>query len=268
MNTLPDNTTDEQAAEWYRKDELESLTKRYTRRTILRTQILAEMLDGTAEKIDLASIIRTDCLTGAITREVGLFHLKPGHTVAMIDLDGFKAINDTLGHQAGDEVLRAVTGRLMPLGAAIRMGGDEFLLMSFSFIDDLPGMIRRVISAPILTSASPVPVTVGASVGIATWDGEDASTVDELLAQADKRMYEIKRAGGGRRAARESWCNHDPRAVVDGVCECGEWVKCRACVDHPGWGTGDLSLRREPTDVCRACLGSATNLTAFPEGIV
>ena len=122
--------------------------------------------------------------------------------VLFVDLDGFKRINDTLGHAAGDEVLQAASQRL---GSAVResdtvsrYGGDEFVVL-------LPDMAKASDVAPIaqkMLRALAVPARVGdqelplsASIGVAVYpeDGEDAQT---LLGRADAAMYRAKREGG------------------------------------------------------------------------
>ncbi len=132
-------------------------------------------------------------------------------TVMLIDLDGFKQINDRLGHHAGDVVLQEVARRLTaierPGMQVARLGGDEFALF-------LPGdgtageaFVRAREIHRAITGAAPAtehPVQVGASIGVALWPdhGEDLST---LLHCADLAMYEAKRqrlgikiAGSGR----------------------------------------------------------------------
>jgi diguanylate cyclase (GGDEF)-like protein/PAS domain S-box-containing protein len=127
-----------------------------------------------------------------------------------LDLDRFKAINDTMGHGAGDEVLREVASRLQKCvrGADFiaRPGGDEFviLLSGIAGIADIEFLSQRVIqtlSAPIrLTQRT---VYVGVSVGAAVFPdhGRDA---EALTAHADAAMYRAKAAGGSSLAIYES----------------------------------------------------------------
>lgn len=126
------------------------------------------------------------------------------YALMVIDLDGFKAVNDRAGHAAGDALLREVAQRLRGVirgGDVIgRLGGDEFvLLMEYRRWPKEPaGVAERVLQALGLR----VPVTGGTvavapSIGIAAFpdDGEEAGT---LLANADLAMYEAKRRRGGR----------------------------------------------------------------------
>jgi diguanylate cyclase (GGDEF)-like protein len=117
----------------------------------------------------------------------------------MLDLDHFKAINDTRGHQAGDRVLEGASQRLSSrvrtedvLG---RWGGEEFLVL----LPDLDGVDaaaaaeafrQELAGEPISVDGEELPVTV--SVGWAAWEGESAA---ELLARADTALYAAKRSG-------------------------------------------------------------------------
>ncbi len=127
-----------------------------------------------------------------------------------LDLDRFKAINDTMGHGAGDEVLREVAARLQKCvrGADFiaRPGGDEFviLLAGITSMDDIEFLSQRVIqtlSAPIRLPERTV--YVGVSVGAAVFPdhGRDA---EAITAHADAAMYRAKAAGGGSLAIYES----------------------------------------------------------------
>lgn len=124
--------------------------------------------------------------------------------IAMIDLDGFKPINDLHGHKTGDAVLREVGARLRSLvtGGAVagRLGGDEFVFMhpgpvspqmAVEFGDRIVKLIAECINVDETT------LRVGASVGIVSFDDRVLS-VEELMAHADKAMYRAKRSGKNR----------------------------------------------------------------------
>jgi diguanylate cyclase (GGDEF)-like protein/PAS domain S-box-containing protein len=124
--------------------------------------------------------------------------------VLFMDLDGFKAINDTLGHEAGDEVLVTVAGRLRAAMRAAdtlaRLGGDEFAILCEDLTgpDDLIRIAERltkVVGQPFQVEGTPV--SVGMSTGIAV-AAQPAGNADELLRQADAAMYQAKRAGKRR----------------------------------------------------------------------
>lgn len=128
--------------------------------------------------------------------------------VAYLDIDGFKPVNDTHGHQVGDQLLveiaKRLTGRLRGADTVARLGGDEFGLIMEGLTD--PTIVLKVAQA--LISALRVPfvlraeegeieVTIGASVGVAVFP-ETAESADALVNAADEAMYRVKR--GGRNA--------------------------------------------------------------------
>ena len=136
-----------------------------------------------------------------------------GSTLAVlfIDLDGFKAINDTHGHHIGDMVLKAIAARLQSAvrfsDSVARFGGDEFVIL-------LPTILRRSVACRLgrqIIKLASQPFAIGserhalsASVGIAFYP-EHGATSDSLLISADQAMYSAKRGGGNqyRSAARE-----------------------------------------------------------------
>jgi diguanylate cyclase (GGDEF)-like protein len=125
---------------------------------------------------------------------------QPDHrfAVLLLDLDGFKAVNDTLGHAAGDLVLVHVanhlTGVLRTCDMAARLGGDEFVvLLDGADLPDGPEIvadrIRAAVNEPLFIDGQPIQVT--ASIGIA-FSTEGSFEPDELLRQADAAMYQAK----------------------------------------------------------------------------
>jgi diguanylate cyclase (GGDEF)-like protein/PAS domain S-box-containing protein len=121
-----------------------------------------------------------------------------------VDLDGFKMINDTHGHNAGDAVLREVAKRLLSCvrktDTVARVGGDEFLLVITAFQNnDLAASIAKKI-INILAQSIPferVQLTVGASIGIAIYPN-DCDSGETLIKQADEAMYVSKKSGKNR----------------------------------------------------------------------
>jgi diguanylate cyclase (GGDEF)-like protein len=188
------------------------------------------MLDAFAEHASLAlTDARTveamqeafrDPLTGLPNRALFLDRLQHALAVAarrgtelcvlFVDLDRFKAVNDSLGHAAGDELLREAAARLSQCtraaDTAARFGGDEFALL---LEDAGSGLQPEVVAERIIESMRvPFPlegkdVFIGATVGIARADG-DADGPDELLRNADLAMYRAKKEGGGRAATFEA----------------------------------------------------------------
>lgn len=118
-----------------------------------------------------------------------------------VDLDGFKAVNDTLGHEAGDAVLKEVAARLMShtraTDAVARFGGDEFLVLigdvrADAAVAHVAGKLVESINAPCPLDCG-VP-SVSASIGIAVYP-DHAVAVDDLIRRADEAMYAAKRDG-------------------------------------------------------------------------
>lgn len=125
-------------------------------------------------------------------------------SVLMCDLDGFKQVNDTFGHEAGDTVLSTVARRfeaaVRESDTVARLGGDELaaLLPRVARREDaaiVAGRMVRALAEPISLGASSC--KVGVSIGVATYPA-DGLDIDGLLARADAAMYESKRAGKNR----------------------------------------------------------------------
>jgi diguanylate cyclase (GGDEF)-like protein len=154
-----------------------------------------------------------DSLTGLASRPLFLDRLQGGvadtarddcrMALLFIDLDRFKAVNDTLGHAAGDALLVAAARRIqacLRLGdVAARFGGDEFAVM----LRDVTAAQAGVVAGRIIEAVErPYPiggdeVTVGASIGVALCESA-APDAEELLRRADAAMYRAKRNGRGR----------------------------------------------------------------------
>jgi diguanylate cyclase (GGDEF)-like protein len=133
----------------------------------------------------------------------------PRLALLFIDLDGFKPVNDSLGHAAGDAVLKEAAARLRRVAresdTLARVGGDEFALLmeDVAGIADCVSLARRLIDAlrePIAVAQRPVEIS--ASIGIVLYP--DQGPRDKLIANADAAMYAAKRAGGGTYAVFES----------------------------------------------------------------
>jgi len=125
----------------------------------------------------------------------------------LLDLNDFKKVNDSLGHQAGDQVLREVAQNLRDTlhttDTLARLGGDEFVLLTSSLADHRSighrvDAIRCAIERPILLAGRPT--IVSASLGIAIYP-QDAQDATNLLRLADQRMYALKTKPVGRDAA-------------------------------------------------------------------
>lgn len=169
--------------------------------------------------------------------------------VLFLDLDDFKNVNDGLGHNAGDEVLKQVAGRIKPLlnlpkrmsceadvteatelhqDMVARIGGDEFVVMLMGDdleqrVDETAAKIVREIDKPFHIKAEPV--KIGASVGIAVYP-HDGESVDNLVQHADIAMYAAKQCG------KNAWQRYD-----------ADSTKLRSL---PGTGTFRQNNRKPP----------------------
>ena len=121
--------------------------------------------------------------------------------VMFIDLDDFKKVNDTLGHEAGDYVLKQVAGRMLGCvrssDTVARVGGDEFLIIANDvhipkIAEQIAGKVIKSVSSPIAFNGGQA--SVGTSIGIALYPN-DSQDIDQLIKQADKAMYRAKNAG-------------------------------------------------------------------------
>jgi len=157
-------------------------------------------------RVELA---RTDPLTGLGNRRALHEDAEPwidsggGLGLLLLDLDGFKDVNDTLGHAAGDEVLvqvaQVLTGTLGERGTITRLGGDEFAVLVRRPLDgELEIIAKRLLTALAVGGfhAGVVPLDLQGSIGIAV-AGVDGNSLGELLQRADIAMYTAKRTRVG-----------------------------------------------------------------------
>lgn len=161
----------------------------------------------------LERIAHHDPLTGLPNRRLLADRLKlalaqsrrHGTHLALLfmDLDGFKQINDSMGHEAGDEALRMVTARLQAIvretDTLARIGGDEFVLLMCNLDEHAAEAVRTVAEKCIQAMQEPLHIgthayKVGISIGLSL-AGPD-STADSLMQEADQAMYLAKHAGG------------------------------------------------------------------------
>jgi diguanylate cyclase len=160
----------------------------------LKSQAFTDNLTGLANRLLLAD--RFQLTLERSKRNRAEFAL------LMVDLNGFKAINDTYGHGAGDHVLRTVAQRLVATvrgsDTVARLGGDEFVLLieSFEDPDELVYLGRKLIATISADIALPGNgnVNVGASVGFALFP-RNGVDLDSLLDTADQGMYDCKVSG-------------------------------------------------------------------------
>src|SRR3954452_11400372 len=164
-------------------------------------------------EVELDRLARQDALTGLANRQalrralddalVSAVRRKHRCSMFLLDLDRFQAVNDTLGHPAGDTLLRLVALRLRDVigkaGQVGRLGGDEFevVLPSSSDKTELSKLAQGIIdslSRPYTINGTAV--SIGASIGVVTSDYDDR-TSDDLMRDADLALYAAKAAGKG-----------------------------------------------------------------------
>jgi diguanylate cyclase (GGDEF)-like protein len=154
-----------------------------------------------------------DRLTGLLNRWAAarlVFHtVEAGRrptTLALIDLDDFKTVNDGYGYQAGDQLLRIVAARLTQAvlphrGFTARLGGDEFLIVLPHTAADLIGeaLARLAVPAVLHTDDGPISITPAGSAGITVYPGTAPTTFTDLLYEADVALHHAKHRRGSHR---------------------------------------------------------------------
>ncbi|MGA9634763.1 MAG: EAL domain-containing protein [Solirubrobacterales bacterium] len=193
---------DSEGAVSYLLSQIEDIADRKESEERLTRQALHDSLTGLPNRTLFADRVRM-----ASSRRAAR-----GYAIVYLDLDGFKLVNDTLGHAAGDQVLIEVARRLERLLRAgdtlARLGGDEFALLCEEVGDE---QVRVIADRVIDTMADPIEVQgrsimQAASVGIALYSADGTPTEpDEMLGDADLAMYRAKAAGKSRYAVFETW---------------------------------------------------------------
>lgn len=178
---------------------------------IANTALTAEITERKQMEERLRHMATHDFLTGLPTLRLATDRLKMALSMArrnktmvavlFIDLDGFKSVNDDLGHEAGDQVLMHVARRLLSclreMDTVARVGGDEFLLIATGIHEpknasQIAENIIHQVSQPIMLDKGQA--LVGASVGISLYP-MDSEDMDQLIKLADEAMYRVKKAG-------------------------------------------------------------------------
>ncbi len=175
---------------------------------------VAAAIEQLGREAELERLSTTDPLTGLLNRQSFLDAVElrftraaaNGHTASLffIDIDNFKLVNDSRGHQAGDEVLarlgKLISGLIRASDLAGRLGGDEFAL----FVEDLTGKAAGEKGKALLKAAEALQEQsadadrpLALSIGIATFDPKGSEGLKSLFARADKAMYAAKRRGEG-----------------------------------------------------------------------
>jgi diguanylate cyclase len=165
---------------------------------VTQVQLHAARLSHLAMRDELTGLANRRALHQRLHQAVGARSAGPVH-VAMVDLDDFKDVNDTLGHHVGDQILTVVAGRISaavrPTDTVARLGGDEFVIVfagtSTAEADRLVERVLTTLRQPI--AAGGHQLLVQASIGLG--DGADTEDGLELLRRADLALYAAKRAG-------------------------------------------------------------------------
>lgn len=174
--------------------------------------LFSDITEQKAQEKRLEEVAHYDALTGLPNRWLLADRMgqalgrskRTGETlvVCMMDLDGFKPVNDSLGHKAGDVLLREIARRLLnsirEVDTAARVGGDEFALLLGGFPSEnaCAAALRRLlayIAQPFAFEGHPIQVT--GSLGVTFYRGGDGVDADGLLRQADQAMYIAKEKG-------------------------------------------------------------------------
>jgi diguanylate cyclase (GGDEF)-like protein len=192
--------------------------------TLHFAEVAAIAIDNARTRHELEELATTDDLTGVANRRLFRRELvrelsaaeryTRGVALLLFDLDAFKSVNDSFGHDRGDEVLRKVAGllreRTRTCDVVARIGGDEFaLLLPDTDPARATALARRLCEAIAATVGH---LGVRASVGVASYP---ETNTDQLLAEADRRLYASKRAAGRRpngRPALHYYVGRNPRS--------------------------------------------------------
>ncbi len=213
------------SCEWRLTNELRGQRQVYARLTLRHDRSLVLNLRDVTEQRALEAALQhratVDELTGlpnraALTQKLGQRE-RVDVTVLFIDLDGFKEVNDSLGHEAGDRVLRDVGTRIASVvrtGVTVgRLGGDEFLaIMQGSDVVAAEVVAKRIIESIVQVGSSLTKFPLSASIGIAT--GAPSESAEKILRRADAAMYEAKAMGPGRVCIAPQEPQPDPHVLM------------------------------------------------------
>jgi diguanylate cyclase (GGDEF)-like protein/PAS domain S-box-containing protein len=203
--------------------------------------------------------------------------------ICYMDIDGFKPINDTWGHEAGDRLLAEMAARLQMClrggDTVARLGGDEFvlLLLDLNHVEECEGALARVLAAiaqPVMIEGKPVTLSASIGVNIYPFDSKDPEV---LLRQADEAMYVAKASGRNR------YCFFKPeqvRSLTSKLSKCRiiarngkvrHWLKPARTVDWQGLTAYSLmtditELKRTEKELERSAYFDA--LTGLPNRIL
>lgn len=224
------------------------ITQLVEQENLLKQQLHYDILTGLPNRVLFA-----DRLDQALAHA-----RRHGHNLAvcLLDLDGFKPVNDTHGHATGDQILREVAGRLREAlrsgDTAARLGGDEFALLigELKTSSQCEYVIRRLLqtlAAPYRVEGGEVRLT--ASIGVTLFPG-DPLDPDQLLRHADQAMYKAKQSG------KNGFCIFDPTQESRSRANLGLIRKIERALEH-----NEFKLHYQPKVDCRA--GQVVGLEAL-----
>ena len=148
------------------------------------------------ERNQLLEIVKTDTLTGAYNRRI-LNNINSFSVVVLCDIDDFKIVNDTYGHDVGDRVLKQVTKTLIDntrsTDVVCRYGGDEFLIVFNNCSVNLVKERMNIVSKIIKDYFKHRSINISFSAGISYY--EEGKTLDDIIKEADIALYESKNNG-------------------------------------------------------------------------
>lgn len=190
------------------RHSIENLEQRVEERT---RALSTEVVERRRAEEKMRHIASHDGLTGLPNRSLLFDRLEQAtkrthrdakkYAILFIDLDGFKPINDSLGHDIGDEVLKSVSERLLSsvreTDTAARFGGDEFVVLLTDLdTKEAAGLIAKKIIAKLAEPMNfgGIKAKVGASIGIAFYP-DNADSAEGVLKKADNAMYDVKGSG-------------------------------------------------------------------------
>ncbi|WP_409342204.1 diguanylate cyclase [Paenibacillus sp. MBLB4367] len=190
------------------KEQLPALSNHWNREADLLTRTVTLALEEIRKQTDqLTRAATTDPLTGLMNRRTMESLIsrwtaeKTAFSIIIMDLDKFKTINDTFGHQAGDEVLKHLAGiaklAVGPHDVCCRFGGEEFVVLLPSAADTDAYIVAERIRQSMESSDNPVGRTVTVSLGVACYP-QHADSAEALFQLADQSLYMAKRAGRNR----------------------------------------------------------------------
>lgn len=171
-------------------------------RDVTQEVMTARALERLATRDVLTELPNRTLLQARLEQRMNEQRLNEPQAIFFVDLDNFKEVNDSLGHAAGDALLKEIAGRftrcIRPDETVARIGGDEFVIVAACRNGDISAVrlaekLRKAVEAPIVLAGHEV--KVAASIGISMYP-QDGTTSETLLQNADTALYRAKAAGG------------------------------------------------------------------------